>query len=520
MSSLETLAEAWTRHAWSMACVFTVACALIAVLRRPLRRAFGAEPVPLLWLLVPLALLATGLPHPAAPIAAMPPVVVRIAGGGSWVPPAMSTAWHVPWQVLAMLGWLVGVLTVAVLIGVAQSRYARRLRTALPMAGAGAGWPVWLAGERDLGPAMVGAWRVRIVLPVDFETRYSPTEQALILAHERVHARRRDGLWRLLAQSLVALFWFHPLAWYALACLRQDQELACDAVVLREHDAPRRDYASAMLKTQSSPLLLPVGCSWSSRHPFTERIAMLKQPVPARARRIAAHAALGAIVLVGSLGVYATQSAASHPAGMNDGHFTLKVDIATRGHAPSMHFTQCLAKGKPYDVSGSDGPDFSWHGQFVVTPMADGQLQIASDLQTRLDEGNGNVRSMSGKPIVRTRPGQPAGIVFGQTQEKPLKDGSVRIDLTAVPGCGAEALAVLPQLAPIDEAAKATPVRAVARSLAEKGDFTLVNPEALSTRTISLKFEQMSPIAALQLVADIDGKRAVFDGRSVRFDPK
>jgi hypothetical protein len=325
----------------------------------------------------------------------------------------------------------------------------------------------------------------------------------------------------LLAQCLATLFWFHPLAWYALACLRQDQELACDAVVLREHDAPRRDYASAMLKTQSSPVLLPVGCSWSSRHPFTERIAMLKQPIPARGRRIAARAVLGVTVLAGSLGVYAAQpTPPKHPASVDADHFTLKVDIATRGHAPSMHFTQCLAKGKPYEVSGSDGPDFSWHGQFVVTPVAGDQLQIASDLQTRLDEGNGNVRSMSGKPIVRTRPGQPAGIVFGQTQEKPLKDGSVRIDLTAAPGCGAGALAASAQLAPIDQAAVAAPVRSVAQSLAKKGDFTLVNPQALSDRAVSLKFEQMSPIAALQLVADIDGKRAVFNGRSVRFDPK
>jgi hypothetical protein len=421
-----------------------------------------------------------------------------------------------------MLGWLVGVLTVAVLIGVAQSRYARRLRTALPMAGAGAGWPVWLAGERDLGPAMVGAWRVRIVLPVDFETRYSPTEQALILAHERVHARRRDGLWRLLAQGLAALFWFHPLAWYALACLRQDQELACDAVVLREHDAPRRDYASAMLKTQSSPLLLPVGCSWSSRHPLTERVAMLKLPVPTRFRRVAARALLGAIVLAGSLGVYAAQSAPTpqHPVIGDASRFTLKISVATRGHAPSMRFTQCLTKGKPFDVSGSEGPGFSWHGTFTVTPATDGQIQIAGDLHTKQDQGGGHVRAFDGKPIVRTRPGQPAAIVFGQKGEKPLEDGTVWIDLTPFPGCAADALAAMPSLAPIDATATAKPVREMARALAKEGGFALVNPEALSESPVTFKFDQMSPVFALQLLADIDGKRAVFDGRRVRFEAK
>ena len=106
---------------------------------------------------------------------------------------------------------------------------------------------------------------------------------------------------------------------------------------------------------------------------------MLKQPVPTRTRRFLAHTVLGSIVLAGSLSVYAAQPtpAAQHHAVADTDHFTVKIDVATRGHAPSMHFTQCLAKGKPFDLSGSDGPGFSWHGHFVVTPAADGQIQVA-----------------------------------------------------------------------------------------------------------------------------------------------
>jgi beta-lactamase regulating signal transducer with metallopeptidase domain len=522
MNSLEAVANAWVTHAVRLTWIFTLAAALVLALRRPLRRVAGSEAGPLLWLLVPLALFAALAPHPVVSVEALPPVVVRIAGGGTWVAAPAPGGWAVPWRALAMAAWLAGALVVLARVVQAQRRFLRRLFGARAIDVAGAYRPVWLAVDSDLGPAAVGALGVRIVLPADFHTRYTRAEQVLILAHEQVHARRRDGLWRLLAQGLAAVFWFHPLAWFALTCLRQDQELACDAVVLREHGAPRREYANAMLKTQASPLMLPVGCSWSSNHPFTERVSMLKQPVPTRTRRFLAHTGLGAIVLAGSLSVYAAQPtpAPMHQAATDADHFTLKIDIATRGHASSMHFTQCLAKGKPFDLSGSDGPGFSWHGHFMVTPAADGQIQVAGDLHTRLDQGGGKVLAMDGKPIVRTRAGQQATIVFGQKGEKPLENGSVRFDLTPVPGCGADALAAIPDQVPIDVAAKATPAREAAQALATKAGFTLVNADALSESPVSFKFDKMSPVSALQLLADIDGKRAVFNGRSVRFDPK
>lgn len=522
MNSLEALANAWLNHAVRLSWIFTLAVTLVLALRRPLRQVMGAEAGPLLWLLVPLALFAALVPHPVASVEGLPPVVVRIAGGGTWVAAPVSAGWTVPWRALAMAAWVAGAWVVHARVVQAQRRFLRRLSGARAIDVAGADYPVWLAVDRDLGPAAVGALGVRIVLPADFQTRYTRAEQVLILAHEQVHARRRDGLWRSLAQGLAVLFWFHPLAWVALACLRQDQELACDAAVLREHGAPRRDYANAMLKTQASPLMLPVGCSWSSNHPLTERVSMLKQPVPTRTRRFLAHTALGAIVLAGSLSVYAAQptpASRNHAAADTD-HFTVKIDIATRGHAPSMHFSRCLAKGEPFDLSGSDGPGFSWHGQFAVTPTADGLIQVSGDLHVRLDQGSGKVRTMDGKPIVRTRAGQQATIVLGQKVEKPLEDGTVRFDLTPVPGCGADALASIPEQAPIDLAAEKTPVREAAQALATKAGFTLVNADALSERATSFKFDQMSPVPALQLLADIDGKRAVFNGRSVRFDPK
>lgn len=249
---------------------------------------------------------------------------------------------------------------------------------------------------------------------------------------------------------------------------------------------------------------------------------MLKQPVPTRTRRFLARVVLGATVLAGSLSVYAAQpgAASKHRAAINADHFTLKIDIATRGHAPSMHFTQCLAKGKPFDLSGNDGPGFSWHGTFTLTPAANDQIQIAGDLHTRLDEGSGHVRVLDGKPIVRTKVGQAAAIAFGQRHEKPLEDGTVWFNLIPTPGCDADTATAIPSLAPMDGDAQARPMREAAQVLAKKDGFILLNADALSESPVTFKFDQMSPVFALQLLADIDGKRAVFNGHEVRFDPK
>ncbi|MGN6382428.1 MAG: hypothetical protein ACTHMK_07490 [Dyella sp.] len=96
MNTLEAMASMWASHAARMIWVFTLAVALILVLRRLLRRACGAEAMPLLWWLVPLALAAVQVPHPAVRVDALPPVVVRIAGGGSWAPSANAPGWTIP----------------------------------------------------------------------------------------------------------------------------------------------------------------------------------------------------------------------------------------------------------------------------------------------------------------------------------------------------------------------------------------------------------------------------------------
>ena len=145
-------------------------------------------------------------------------------------------------------------------------------------------------------PAAMGLWKPAIVLPADFDARYTCEQRALMVTHERMHIIRGDLHANALTTALRCVFWFNPLLHLAARHFRHDQELACDLRVIARHPHARRAYGEAMFKAQLALHPLPIGCYWGS-HPLKERIAMLKQPVPSLSRWI------GGAVLVGVLGL-------------------------------------------------------------------------------------------------------------------------------------------------------------------------------------------------------------------------
>lgn len=106
------------------------------------------------------------------------------------------------------------------------------------------GVPVLLSA--DTGPAVVGLFRSRIVLPA-WVMDADPDERALLLEHEREHVRAGDP--RLLALGLlaVALAPWSPAAWFQLRRLRLAMEIDCDARVLARR-ADVRAYGTLLLE--------------------------------------------------------------------------------------------------------------------------------------------------------------------------------------------------------------------------------------------------------------------------------
>lgn len=267
----------------------SAALVLILLLRRPLRAAFGAQIAYAFWLIAPIATSAAFLPArrivldatPAAPASAAPVAEAATPVGDTATAIAANASAASDIAPALLLLWLAGAG-----FGLAWMLYGQRR---------------FLKNAHQAGPAVVGVLRPRIVLPADFETRYTPAERDLVVAHERAHLQAGDAQINALAALIQCLMWFNPLVHMARAALRVDQELACDARVMAARAHEKRAYAEAMLKTQLAAHAVPLGCQWPplGAQPLKQRIAMLAQPSPNAARR-ASGAALCALTVLGA----------------------------------------------------------------------------------------------------------------------------------------------------------------------------------------------------------------------------
>ncbi len=94
------------------------------------------------------------------------------------------------------------------------------------------------------GPVAAGVFHPVVLVP-DSWGSWSAGNRKLALDHEMAHHRRRDPLWRLLAEISCAVNWFNPLAWWMARRFTIQCEFACDAEVVRHGGAPT-DYASLL----------------------------------------------------------------------------------------------------------------------------------------------------------------------------------------------------------------------------------------------------------------------------------
>src|SRR5690348_5308622 len=408
---------------WTATLALSVALTVVAALRIPWRRWFGAEHACRLWWLPFSALVASQLPHVATQTAIVR-VPVMFAAAAPVASTSAAVAANVDWRVLLAVAWILGACALLLLAIVRQWRFLRAVRDAErePLALDDFA-EVLRARDAATGPALVGAWRARLVLPCDFEQRYDAPERALILAHEAMHARRRDGLVGAIATAFHALFWFHPLAWWALPRLRRDQELACDAAVLRERPRARRSYANAMLKAQFAGAALPAGSFWPS-HPIRERILMLKLPVPDSARRVMGRVAVSSLAIAISAAAYA----AGQPPAMATPAAPMQPPAHSRSNAPeyqlAMRFTRagrviaspviCMKAGDTASVSQSESHDGeAWNLDVNLHAQNSGRDEVRVALNGSLRDGGETGRmnlSLSGpigKPMSVQMDGAP-----------------------------------------------------------------------------------------------------------------
>jgi hypothetical protein len=96
-----------------------------------------------------------------------------------------------------------------------------------------------IQSARLISPIAFGVLRPTICLPANFTELFSPSEQEAVLVHELAHIAARDPLWQCFSEVITALFWWHPLVWWARHELRYASEAAADEVSLMLANGPK-----------------------------------------------------------------------------------------------------------------------------------------------------------------------------------------------------------------------------------------------------------------------------------------
>jgi beta-lactamase regulating signal transducer with metallopeptidase domain len=127
------------------------------------------------------------------------------------------------------------------------------------------------------GPVAAGVCRRVIFVPAAWH-EWCEDYQRVVLEHELAHHRRRDPLWRLLAQLTCAVHWWNPFVHWMTRRLVMQCEFACDAIVLQRGVAART-YAEVLCDFASRKIPSRLVLGMAEVCPLEYRVLrMLKPP--------------------------------------------------------------------------------------------------------------------------------------------------------------------------------------------------------------------------------------------------
>jgi len=247
---------------------------------------------------------------------------------------ALVSPRSIPWNAIVLALWAAGALVFFVRFVIGMVSAARLARRSTPDTNSG-----WSRELSDLGrslglsrrvdlrrcdekttPMTLGAFRPVILLPRG-AAAWPLLQKRLVLLHELAHIRRWDCLTQIPAQIACAIFWFHPLVWFASRRLYVERERACDDAVL---DAGVRasDYAQTLLETARGLAPLPAGLAAAAalaRSPLIEgRLRAILDPRQGRRPAgLAGGALIAGVVAVLTVPLVALRPAPPSPAALD-----------------------------------------------------------------------------------------------------------------------------------------------------------------------------------------------------------
>ncbi|EJQ22266.1 beta-lactam sensor/signal transducer [Bacillus thuringiensis] len=141
--------------------------------------------------------------------------------------------------------------------------------------------PLLVSGKVS-SPTMFGFIKPKLLLSSVHMKILDEQQLRYIFYHELAHIKRRDVGVNWLMHGLLILNWFNPILWYAYSCMREDQELACDALALTYIDSEEQiaygHTIISLLEHYSGYYQVPSVANFSkNKRMLKRRILMIKK---------------------------------------------------------------------------------------------------------------------------------------------------------------------------------------------------------------------------------------------------
>ena len=167
------------------------------------------------------------------------------------------------WMRLASAIWICGAVT-TLLVSIRRiRRFQHLLHDAHPVCEDTQDWvnelaanlgllrspTVWWIGGK-LSPLVWSlGWRPRLIIPIDLWKGLGDHQRATLIIHELAHLCRGDHHLRFFELIVTALYWWHPVLWWARHSLCDVEEQCCDAWVVWAYPEAAKAYAETLLET-------------------------------------------------------------------------------------------------------------------------------------------------------------------------------------------------------------------------------------------------------------------------------
>ncbi|MDR6554733.1 M56 family metallopeptidase [Paenibacillus qinlingensis] len=131
-------------------------------------------------------------------------------------------------------------------------------------------------------PTLFGVRKPWLIIPQTVLNSLNEEQLRHVFLHELAHCKRNDIGVNWLMQVMLTIHWFNPILWYAHQRMREDQEIASDALALSYLEpAKRENYGYTLIQLLESyvrPVSVPGNVHLSgNKSQLKRRIIMIKQ---------------------------------------------------------------------------------------------------------------------------------------------------------------------------------------------------------------------------------------------------